>query len=78
MGIELTVTDVTGSAYANASNDWETVARLGFDGLLQSTTTAGVYWLRQGERRRAGDSRGDGRNPRKTTNANDERFALAA
>ena len=38
----------------------------------------GVYWLRQGDRWRAGDPRGDGRNPRKTTNANDERFALAA
>jgi hypothetical protein len=38
----------------------------------------GVHWLRRGERRLAGDSKGDGRNPRKSTNANDERFALAA
>ena len=43
-----------------------------------SSVWVGVYRFRQGGQRCAGNPRGDGRNPRKTTNANDERFAMAA
>jgi hypothetical protein len=38
----------------------------------------GVYWFRQGGQRCAGNSKGDGRNPRKSIIANDEQFAIAA